>query len=164
MAVRRTGPEAFYVRECSAAPQVSFLVMTLDIFPVVLVVDDDRGQLAILASVLQNAGFRVLSANSALAALAALDVRGAANEELAILVTDLDMPGMSGRALAAELVTKHPKLKVLYVTANADALFRQGRELEAHEAFLEKPVSAQELREAVNVLLRPSSTPFRQGR
>jgi CheY-like chemotaxis protein len=155
-------PEAFYVRECSA-PQVSFIVMTLDIFPIVLVVDDDRGHLAILTSVLQKAGFRVVSANSALAALAALDVRGA-NEEISALVTDLDMPGMSGRALAAQLVTKHPKLKVLYVTAHADALFRQGRVLEAHEAFLEKPVSAQELREAVNVLLRPSSTPFRQGR
>jgi FixJ family two-component response regulator len=103
-----------------------------------------------------------MSANSALAALAALDLAGEAGAGISMLITDLDMPGMSGRALAVELVTKHPNLKVLYVTAHADALFQQGRALQAHEAFLEKPVSAQGLREAVNVLLRGSSTPFRQ--
>lgn len=60
---------------------------------------------------------------------------------------------MSGRELAAHFVAKHPMLKVLYVTANADVLFRKGRALEAHEAFLEKPVSPEGLREAVNMLL-----------
>jgi CheY-like chemotaxis protein len=122
-------------------------------FPVVLVVDDDRGQVVLATSFLKKAGYRVVSASSAEQALAAIAASGAASQAISLLVTDLDMPGMSGRTLAAQMVKTHPKLKVLYVTANADVLFQQGRELGAHEAFLEKPVSAQSLREAVNLLL-----------
>jgi CheY-like chemotaxis protein len=48
---------------------------------------------------------------------------------------------------------QHPKLKVLYVTGNTNELFRSGQLLEAHEAFLSKPVTPQLLREAVAMLL-----------
>jgi CheY-like chemotaxis protein len=129
--------------------------MEMDLFPVVLVVDDDRGQVALVTSFLQKAGFRVVSAQSAEDALAALERAGEASQLISLLVTDLDMPGMSGRAFAAGLMAQRPDLKVLYVTSDAGLLFQQGRELGANEAFLEKPVSAQALREAVNLLLRP---------
>jgi CheY-like chemotaxis protein len=124
--------------------------MTLEIFPWVLVVDDDRAQVAIVTAVLAEAGFQTLSASSA---SAALQVSDNADEGISLLVTDFDMPDMSGRTLAMALVTRYPKLKVLYLTAHAEALFRQTHLLEPHEAFLEKPVSASLLREAVNLLL-----------
>jgi len=127
--------------------------MTLDVFQVVLVVDDDRGQVAIVTAILQEAGFRVLSASSG---TAALDVASGFGESICILVTDLSMPDMSGRALAAELIAKHPELKILYLTAHANDLFRQTSLLQPHEAFLEKPVSANALREAVKMLLYES--------
>jgi CheY-like chemotaxis protein len=125
--------------------------------PVVLVVDDDPGQIAIVTSVLKNAGFRVLSASSA---LAALDIAGGSSARVYLLVTDLNMPNMSGLALAAELVIKHAGLKVLYLTAHANELFRQTHVLKPHEAFLEKPVSAQALLEAVYFLLHPALSTF----
>ena len=131
----------------------------LEVLPAVLVVDDDRVQLAVVTSVLQKAGFHVLSAGSA---RAALDIARSSTPKICLLVTDMNMPGMSGRVLAAELVTQHPELRVLYITAHADDLFRETRVLDPHEAFLEKPVSAQGLREAVNLLLRtliPGRTP-----
>ena len=103
--------------------------MGFEVFPVVLVVDDDRGQVALVTSFLRKAGFRVLSANSAILALAALEVAGEASAAISLLVTDLDMPGMSGRDFAAQLMAKYPNLKVLYVTGNADVLFQQGRVL-----------------------------------
>lgn len=127
--------------------------------PVVLVVDDDRGQVVLVTSLLQQAGFRVVSASSADQALVGLAAAGNASEGISLLVTDLDMPGMSGRTLAAQLMARHPKLKVLYVTGNADVLFQQGRELGANEAFLEKPVSAASLRQAVNLLLQTPRWP-----
>lgn len=127
--------------------------MSDDIFPVVLVVDDDRGQVALITSFLQKAGFRVVSAASGVIALKALEAAGEASNEIALLVTDLDMPGMSGRTFAGEMRKKHPALKVLYVTGNADELFRQGGMLGPREAFLEKPVTSHLLREAVNLLL-----------
>ena len=125
-----------------------------DLFPIVLVVDDDRGQVVLVTSFLKKAGFRVVSASSAEQALAGVAAAGDASQAISLLVTDLDMPGASGRVLAERLVAKHPALKVLYVTGNADALFQKGHELKAHEAFLEKPVSAPSLREAVNLLLQ----------
>jgi two-component system cell cycle sensor histidine kinase/response regulator CckA len=133
--------------------------MTLPVFPNVLVVDDDSGQVAIVTSVLKKSGFRVLSASSG---LAALDIAGRSHERIYLLVTDLNMPNMSGLALAAELLTREPELKVLYLTADANELFRQAHVLKPHEAFLEKPVSAHGLREAVYFLLRqalPTSFP-----
>ena len=133
--------------------------MTLPVFPNVLVVDDDSGQVAIVTSVLKKSGFRVLSASSG---LAALDIAGRSQERIYLLVTDLNMPNMSGLALAAKLVIKEPELKVLYLTADANELFRQAHVLKPHEAFLEKPVSAHGLREAVYFLLRqalPTSFP-----
>jgi CheY-like chemotaxis protein len=133
--------------------------MTLPVFPNVLVVDDDSGQVAIVTSVLRKSGFQVLSASSG---LAALDIAARSHERIYLLVTDLNMPNMSGLALAAELLTREPELKVLYLTADANELFRQAHVLKPHEAFLEKPVSAHGLREAVYFLLRqalPTSFP-----
>jgi len=124
-----------------------------DLFPVVLVVDDDRIQVALLSSFLQRAGFHVITAPSGDYATAALKTAGDASNAIALLVTDLDMPGMNGRQLAADMMKQHSALKVLYVTGNADALFAPGVLLGPHEAFLEKPVSQEALREAVNFLL-----------
>jgi CheY-like chemotaxis protein len=132
--------------------------MQAAISPVVLVVDDDPIQVALVASVLKTAGFFVLSTNSPLGALAALDVAGEDIKEISVLVTDLDMPGMNGLEFAAELVTRHSDLKVLYLTAHAETLFQRAHVLEPHEAFLEKPVSAQALREAISFLLRTMPT------
>ncbi len=128
--------------------------MTLRVFPIVLVVDDDPGQVMFARSILEKSGFRVLSANSPADVLAALRVAGEASKGISLLVTDFEMPGMSGAALAEELLAKQPGLKVLYLTAHSDALFRKRHMLKPHEAFLEKPVSAEGLREAVNLLLR----------
>ena len=124
-----------------------------DLFPVVLVVDDDRGQVALITSFLQKAGYRVVSAASGVIALKALEAAGEASNEIALLVTDLDMPGMSGRTFAGEVRKKHPGLGVLYVTANPNGLFDQGGMLGEREAYLAKPVTPQLLREAVNFLL-----------
>lgn len=122
---------------------------------VVLVVDDDRGQVALVSGILQKAGFRVVSAPSGVAALAALEKAGEASQAISILVTDLDMPGMTGKAFAARMKKTHPNLKVLYVTSDAEILFQGKRELGPNEAFLEKPVSAPLLKEAINLLLSP---------
>jgi two-component system cell cycle sensor histidine kinase/response regulator CckA len=127
--------------------------LSQDLFPIVLVVDDDRIQVALLSSLLQKAGFRVISAPSAVHAIAALKAAGEASSAISLLVTDLDMPGMNGRQLAADMLKTHPTLKVLYVTGNADGLFAPGQLLGPNESFLEKPVSPGSLREAVNFLL-----------
>jgi CheY-like chemotaxis protein len=119
----------------------------------VLVVDDDRMQVALLTALLKRAGFRVLSAPSGVAALEALKGSGKAIEAISILVSDLDMPGMDGLEFAREIKRQNPAIRTLFVTANADALFKSGKLLGEGEAYLSKPVTEPLLREAVNMLL-----------
>jgi CheY-like chemotaxis protein len=117
----------------------------------VLVVDDDPGQLLIVKSLLENAGYRVLTAASG---LHALEVMHDLNEPLLVLVTDVEMPDMNGRVLADELRKTQRDLRVLYLTGHSDQLFAKGALLGDRDAFLEKPVSSAALTEAVRLLLR----------
>ena len=69
-----------------------------------------------------------------------------------LLVTDLDMPGLSGRELAAEL----GHLPVLYMSGHPRDLIDDGDEGEVH--FIQKPFGMADLTRAVEVVLggRPS--------
>ena len=69
-----------------------------------------------------------------------------------LLVTDLDMPGLSGRELAAEL----GHLPVLFMSGHPGDLIDNGHEGEAH--FIQKPFGMADLARAVEAVLagRPS--------
>jgi CheY-like chemotaxis protein len=78
----------------------------------VLVVDDDPGVLDVIAGMLEDLGCEVVSAHSGPEALDHLRQ----NERIAILITDINMPGMDGHELA-ELATRlRPELKVLQLS------------------------------------------------
>ena len=70
-----------------------------------------------------------------------------------LLVTDLMMPGMNGRELAAITRKKYPNSRVLYVTGFADTLFKGVNELGAGESFIEKPFGTDGLLEATRLLM-----------
>ena len=110
----------------------------------VLIVDDEPALVTLGKRALESAGYRVIVAHSG---AEALTVSG--GERVQLLLTDLNMPGMSGRALATELRKAHGGLKILYLTAHADQLFGLLNLLESDEAFLEKPVTGEALRDAV---------------
>ena len=78
----------------------------------VLVVDDDAETLALLREILVKEGYEVSTAEDATAAL-----REAALQEPDVVITDIQMPGMDGVALLAELRTKLPKTLVILATA-----------------------------------------------
>ena len=112
--------------------------------PLVLIVDDEPALVKLGKRALESAGYRVIVAHSGAEALAASSAG-----RVDLLLTDLNMPGMSGRTLAAELRKSNAGLKILYLTAHADELFGLVNLLEADEAFLEKPVTTEALRDAV---------------
>jgi CheY-like chemotaxis protein len=68
-------------------------------------------------------------------------------------VTDLMMPGMNGRELAAAVRKTNPLVRVLYVTGFADTLFTGVNELGPGESFIEKPFGAEGLLEATRLLM-----------
>jgi CheY-like chemotaxis protein len=116
----------------------------------VLLVDDEPPIIRIAARMLAPLGCEILTATSGPEALALYAARGG---PIDLLLTDLHMPRMNGRALAAALRAIQPGLKVLYCTGRSDDLFAQQSELGPHEAFIDKPVTAAALCQAVSLQL-----------
>jgi DNA-binding NtrC family response regulator len=84
--------------------------------PLVLVVDDDAASRRAMALALQTDGRRVEEFSDADSAL----VRAAEDPSVALVVTDLKMPGKTGLDLATELAGARPDVSVLLVTAHGD--------------------------------------------
>lgn len=114
----------------------------------VLVVDDEEPVRKFVDRVLQKAGYETTVAADGPHAIEIAEKI----QPLDILVTDLMMPLMSGDELARRLRQSQPALKVLYLTAYSDRLFKEKATLWQDEAFLEKPCSVKGLLEAVSLL------------
>lgn len=117
----------------------------------ILLVEDEDAVRAVARESLRRRGYKVLEANNAEAALAA-----AAGFEghIALLLTDVVMPGLSGRALADRLATQRPATRVLYMSGYTDDAIVQHGVLEPGLSFLQKPftpdVLAQRVREVLD--------------
>ncbi len=59
--------------------------------------------------------------------------------EIHLLLTDIIMPGTSGRELARRITAAHPRTRVLYMSGYTDNVLAQGGVLEAGLSFLQKP-------------------------
>jgi CheY-like chemotaxis protein len=111
-----------------------------------MVVDDDSLVRVLLARALKREGFAVLEASSAVEALAQL------TDDVALVLTDVVMPEMSGTALAQSLRATRPGLPVLFFSGGLDVppdvTAAGGR-----SDFLPKPFSTHELLRRVRALL-----------
>jgi PAS domain S-box-containing protein len=116
----------------------------------VLVVEDSESILKLARTMLALLGYRVLPAGTAVEALA---MAQRYPEAIDLLITDVVMPGMSGRELAEQLRTGRPELKVLYMSGYAaDVISRHGVSEERVE-FLPKPFTLTDLATAVRSAL-----------
>jgi hemerythrin-like metal-binding protein len=115
----------------------------------VLLVEDEERLRAILARALRESGYRVIAASGGAEALA---LGPEAVEQTSILVTDLVMPGLDGRATAEALRRRHPALPVLFVSGYAEEEAHPG-DLGAAVGFLAKPFSPAALLARVRELL-----------
>jgi YesN/AraC family two-component response regulator len=66
-----------------------------------------------------------------------------------LLITDIVMPGMSGRTMAESLVARRPETKVLFVSGYGGPI-----ESEAHAGFLQKPFTTEELARKIRDLFK----------
>ena len=102
----------------------------------ILLTEDEPALRALASRILSTHGFRVMEACDG---EMAISISEAYQDTIHLLVTDVVMPGMSGRQLAERLVAVRPELKVLYVSGYTDdAVVRHGV-LQAETPFLQKP-------------------------
>ena len=110
----------------------------------ILLVDDEDDVRSVMKSALCQRGYNVLDAASGADAIHLLaDHSGTID----MLVTDVLMPGMSGRELYEHLARRHPGLRVLYVSGYADDVFAHQQQWGT--AFLPKPFSLDALAQRV---------------
>ncbi len=115
----------------------------------ILLVDDDDAIRRVMRAMLELTGYRVLDSAVPQAACDLFDKNPMAID---LLVTDIKMPGMTGQALAARLVTARPDLPVIFISGYLDAASASA--LEGPERrVLAKPFEAIRLLEAVTELL-----------
>jgi two-component system, cell cycle sensor histidine kinase and response regulator CckA len=115
-----------------------------------LLVEDDPQVREVTARSLRAGGYRVLVAADGVAALA---FTASELGQARLLVTDVIMPGLDGRSLAAELSRRHPELRVLYVSGYPDDAIAHHGVLEQGVEFLAKPFTTSSLLARVRAVL-----------
>jgi PAS domain S-box-containing protein len=107
----------------------------------VLLVEDEASLRKLTRDVLQEMGYKVQEAVDAAQAL------GIAKQfrTIDLLLTDVVMPGMSGRALANELAISHPDTRVLFMSGYTDGEIEKQGVLNAGIVILHKPFTREEL-------------------
>ena len=110
----------------------------------VLLVDDDANERFLLGRQLRKRGFIVDTVDSADACLARL-----IDEPAAIVVTDIEMPGMSGIELCRVLRGRYPSVKAIVVSGQTmPSVIAAALKLGAC-AFFSKPVNEDALETAI---------------
>ena len=116
----------------------------------IFVVEDDDDVRTFTVESLRNLGYTVIEAPDGAAALQVLDGR---ETSIDLLLTDVVMPGMSGRELADEARRRQPDLKVLFTTGYARNAIVHGGRLDPGVELLPKPFSYPALAAKVRDLL-----------
>jgi CheY-like chemotaxis protein len=122
--------------------------------PTILVIDDEPLVRRLLSNILIKAGYRVLEGQHA---GHALDLCQQHPGPIHLLLTDIHMPDMNGRELAAHMRALRPQIRVLYISSDEDGLPATGPNSKEDSAFLLKPCSPDALRSKVREVLGSSS-------
>ena len=115
----------------------------------VLVVDDEPEIRKLVAAMVTQFGYTVLTADSGEHALTLYKNHA----PLELLITDVVAPGMSGPMLAEKLAALQPDLKVLYISGYDNTNVVQKYVVEKGHALLAKPFSVKDLRTKIGELL-----------
>lgn len=111
----------------------------------VLVVEDEESVRSFAVAALKEIGYRVVSAPDAAAGIEELKQ----HPEIAVLFTDVVMPGANGRQLADEALRLRPDLKVLFTTGYTKTAVVHNGVLDAGVHLLSKPFTIEQLSRAM---------------
>lgn len=118
----------------------------------VLVVDDEKDMLWMLQRNL-NKGMQdveILAAKSGEEALAVLS-----DKKVNLVITDINMPGISGLDLLVEIKNKFPNTGVIIMTAYPSNAYENQAMMSGSLRFIEKPFDIKDMRAMVEEILQP---------
>lgn len=116
----------------------------------VLLVEDDEPVRRLVHKVLEDCGYRLLDAANGVEALSTCEQ---SEEPIHLLLTDIVMPGMSGRELANRLAALRPEIKVLFMSGHTDEAIVHHGMLDADTTFIQKPFAPDALARKVRDVL-----------
>ena len=117
----------------------------------VLVVEDEDAVRRMVVRILERAGYEVTSVASGAKALEVLRARA-----VDVLLTDVVMPGMSGRDLVEALEAEGRKPHTIYMSGYTHEIIAERGILEEGDVLLHKPFGAQALLERIEEVLTTS--------
>jgi DNA-binding NtrC family response regulator len=116
----------------------------------VLIVDDEPLVLRLCCSILARQGYSVLSAGGPDEALRQAEDKGA---ELQLLLSDIVMPKIRGTDLAERILSKYPRVRVLYMSGFDGRDIPEYELLKRSSRLIRKPFTPRDLLVAVRAAL-----------
>ena len=123
----------------------------------ILLVEDEETVRALSDRALSALGYTVLAAPGGAAALRVAERHPGV---IHLALTDVVMPGISGRELVRQLAAIRPGVKVLYISGYSDEAIKQHGVLDPGTAFLQKPFTPDRLAGKVREVLDAANTPL----
>jgi two-component system, cell cycle sensor histidine kinase and response regulator CckA len=120
----------------------------------ILVVEDDDAIRPVIKRVLERKGYSLLLASDGNEALRLAETL-VPPAEIALVITDLMMPGMGGIQLIAHLTRMFPRLQAMLMSGYSDDAIGRAGLPEDRVSFLQKPFSLEELTRRVADVLAP---------
>lgn len=117
----------------------------------ILLVEDEPIVRTLARRTLQSAGYAVVEATNGEEALAHLDLSG---ETFALVLSDVVMPRMNGKALADQVLRRFPALPVILMTGYSRGMLTESGLLDADVRVIEKPFTRDVLLAEVQAALR----------
>ncbi len=116
----------------------------------ILVVEDEPAVQELVSRILKSRGYTVLVASGG---REALDLAQSHGHHIDLLLSDVVMPGMSGRELAEHLLQLSPRTRVAFLSGYTDDEVLRHGVLDARFAFLQKPFTPDVLARKVREVL-----------
>ena len=108
-------------------------IYIITIKKIILVIDDDKNQLFVLEQYLEKAGYQVISAINGMEGLKLLE-----SADYDLVITDINMPYVSGIGVISSLKGKHPNIPAVAVTGYGEEPLEAAKEKKAN-VMLSKP-------------------------
>ena len=123
----------------------------------VLIVDDEPSVREVAATTLNKFGYRTLTASDGVEGVRTYTARAA---DIALVITDLNMPELDGLSMARVLRQLNPAVRIIVFTGLASSRHASDARQFAH-AFLAKPFTVEQLLATVHRVLHPPAPPAR---